>query len=269
MSDRSRSRRVDVLPLVGLAGALVLWAVVIAVLVEPGDLLRRFAPADALGSVGNFFAESRGPTHVVATLRRLAVGLVTALVGGVGLGIAVGMSDRLSRATSAVFQFLRMVSPLAWTPIAIIVLGVGDTPVYFLVAVAAIWPVLLNTVAGIHALDPGWIDVGHSLGATRAEIIRTIIAPGILPHIVTGLRVALGVAWVVIVPAEMLGVDSGLGYAILDARDRLAYSELMAIILVIGVIGYVLDRVAVRLTRTGRPVPPRGSLTPTVVGSVR
>ena len=119
---------------------------------------------------------------------------------------------------------------------------------------------LLSTSAGVHALDKGWIEVAHSLGATWWEMVRTVVIPGIRAHIATGFRVALGVAWVVIVPGEMLGVDSGLGYAILDARDRLAYSEMMGIILVIGAIGFILDRAfqyVVAGTRTAGPI--RGS----------
>jgi NitT/TauT family transport system permease protein len=124
--------------------------------------------------------------------------------------------------------------------------------VIFLVAVAAVWPIVLNAAAGVHALDAGWLRVAASLGATRREQLTSIVLPGIRAHLATGLRVALGTAWIVIVPAEMLGVDSGLGYAILDARDRLRYDELMGVVLLIGAVGFVLDSAAQRLSRRGR-----------------
>jgi len=121
------------------------------------------------------------------------------------------------------------------------VLGIGDLPVYFLLTVAAIWPILLNTAAGVNAVDRSWLTLARSLCATRGETVFQIILPAILSHLLTGFRLAIGIIWIVLVPAEMLGVSAGLGYYILDTRDRLAYSELMAVILVIGAIGYLLD----------------------------
>lgn len=236
----------------GLAAAFAIWWLATAIVADDGTLLARFAPVPAFGALAEFLTSSYGQLHVIVTLKRLAVGLTVAAGLGLPVGLAVASSRRLAEATGPVFQFVRMVSPLAWTPVAIILFGVGDAPVYFLVALAAVWPILLNTIAGVHALDPGWRLVARSLGASRWEFVRTILLPGIRGHVVTGLRVALGIAWVVIVPAEMLGVDSGLGYAILDARDRLSYDELMGIIVLIGALGFTLDAVAKALVRAGR-----------------
>jgi NitT/TauT family transport system permease protein len=249
---------------VGLLAATVVWWLVTDVLAAPGDLLARFSPLAALPAVVELFRAGDGLLHLVVTVERLLVGLGLAVVVGAPLGVAVGRSDTVAQYTGALFQFLRMVSPLAWTPIAIIVLGVGDAPVYFLVAVAAVWPVLLNAAAGVHALDLGWLQVARSLGATPTEQLRTVVLPGIRAHLATGVRVALGTAWIVIVPAEMLGVDSGLGYAILDARDRLRYDELMGVIVVIGVLGFTLDALAQRLAGRGdrRRAPRRRSPAP-------
>lgn len=120
-------------------------------------------------------------------------------------------------------------------------LGVGNAPVTFLVVAATIWPMALGTAAGVRALDPGWHQVARSLGATPIERLGTVVLPGVRPHVLTALRLALGVGWVVIVPAEMLGVDSGLGYAVLNARDQLAYDQLAATMLLIGLVGFTLD----------------------------
>ncbi len=236
----------------GLLLALGIWWSVTDVVAAEGSLLARFSPIDAVPALLALFTQGAGITHLVVTVERLLGGLAIAVALGVPIGVAIGRSTRLAELTGPLFQFLRMVSPLAWTPIAIVLLGVGDAPVIFLVAVAAVWPVLLGAAAGVHALEPGWLQVAASLGATRREQLTTIVLPGIRAHLATGLRVALGTAWIVIVPAEMLGVDSGLGYAVLDARDRLRYDELMGVVLVIGLLGFVLDAIAQRLTRPSR-----------------
>lgn len=230
----------------GLLVALLLWWLVTDVVAAPGEMLARFSPLTAAPAIVALFLDGAGLVHVSVTLERLLAGVAIATLVGVPVGVAVGLSRRLADYTGALFQFLRMVSPLAWTPIAIVLLGVGDLPVVFLVAVAAVWPVILGAAAGVHALDPGWLQIATTLGASRRERLTTIVLPGIRAHLATGLRVALGTAWIVIVPAEMLGVDSGLGYAILDARDRLRYDELMGVVLVIGLLGFLLDGIAQR-----------------------
>jgi NitT/TauT family transport system permease protein len=235
----------------GLVVAALLWWTVTDVLAPAGSMLARFSPLDGVPALVALFAGGPGLLHLSVTLERLLAGLTLAVVVGAPLGVAVGRSVRLAELTGPLFQLLRMVSPLAWTPIAIVLLGVGDAPVVFLVAIAAVWPIVLNAAAGVHALDAGWLRVAASLGATPREQLTSIVLPGIRAHLATGLRVALGTAWIVIVPAEMLGVDSGLGYAILDARDRLRYDELVGIVLLIGAVGASLDAVARRLATRG------------------
>lgn len=140
-----------------------------------------------------------------------------------------------------------MISPLAWAPMVIVAFGVGTAPVVFLIAITAVWPMALGSAAGVKALDPGWRDVARSLGAQPSEVIKSVVVPGVRAHVLTALRLALGVAWVVLVPAEMLGVDSGLGFAVLNARDQLDYAALGGNVLLIGCIGYILDGLFRRL----------------------
>jgi NitT/TauT family transport system permease protein len=142
-----------------------------------------------------------------------------------------------------------MISPLSWMPIAIMIFGIGDQPVYFLLCMGAVWPIILNTAAGVRNLDPGWLMLAQSMSASRLEMLLRVVLPGILGSILTGTRLAIGMIWVLLVPCEMLGVTSGLGYFILDTRDRLAYSELMAVIVLIGILGYLLDSLARSLQR--------------------
>jgi NitT/TauT family transport system permease protein len=157
--------------------------------------------------------------------------------------LALGSAPVLARTGGGVFGILRNISPLAWTPIAIIFLGVGDAPVVFLIAIGAMWPIMMNTQAGVANLDPTWLRVSRSLGATRRETLRHVVWPGVRPNVLTGVRISTGLAWVILVPAEMLGVDSGLGYFILDARDRFRYDELVAAIIAIGILGLAIDAV--------------------------
>lgn len=236
----------------GLALAGLLWWAAFELLVEEGSLLARFGPIDAVATLARLLADGTLVAHGAASLRRIVGGLALAAAVGIPLGLVLGASRLAGAAAGPVLGLVRMISPLSWTPIAIIVFGVGDAPVIFLVAIGAVWPIVLNTASGVAHLDPAWLRVARSLGANRLETLRHIVWPGIRPNVLTGLRLATGLAWVVLVPGEMLGVDSGLGYRILDARDRFAYDELVATILVIGLLGLGIDLVARRVFATRR-----------------
>nr|WP_116521985.1 ABC transporter permease [Achromobacter insuavis] len=240
------------LGLAGLAALLALWWLGTDVLAPAGGMARRFPPGATFASLWQLLTDSDLPLHVLVSLRRVAVGLGLALAIGVPLGLAIGSYRRLEAALSPAMQFLRMISPLSWMPIAVMVFGVGDDPVYFLLAFAAVWPIVLNTAAGVQQLDARWLLLAQSVAATRWETLRHVILPGVLGHILTGVRLAIGILWIVLVPCEMLGVSAGMGYFILDTRDRLAYSELMAMVLLIGALGFLLDAAARGLYRYWR-----------------
>lgn len=240
---RAWSRRAA-LGTAGIAALLLLWWGVIAVFAPSSSLAARFAPEAALASLLNLLADSDLVLHIWVSLRRIFVGLAAALAIGVPVGLLVGLNRNAEAATTPAFQFLRMISPLSWMPIAVMAFGVGDKPIYFLLAFAAVWPILLNTAAGVRNLDPAWLTLSRSLSATRWETLAHIILPGVVGHVLTGVRLAIGILWIVLVPCEMLGVSAGLGYFILDTRDRLAYSELMAMVLLIGFLGFLLDAAA-------------------------
>ncbi len=227
--------------LVGLAGLFVLWWLATAVLPAPDSLARQFSPVQALQSLVQMVRDPELFWHVAVSLKRVLVGLVLALLIGVPLGLLIGLWRKAEATLSPSFQFLRMISPLSWMPIAVMVLGVGDAPVYFLLTFAAVWPIVLNTSAGVRQLDPAWLQLASSLAATRWETLWRVTLPGIVGHVLTGTRLAVGIVWIVLVPCEMLGVSAGLGYFILDTRDRMAYSELMALVIVIGILGFLLD----------------------------
>ncbi|KAF1045276.1 ABC transporter permease [Xylophilus sp.] len=232
------------LPLIGFAIALAAWAFGAAALAARTPVAAAFAPGPSLAALWHLVTGPDFAYHVLPSLRRVAVGLGLAVAIGVPLGVLSGLSRRFAQGSGPLFQFLRMVSPLSWMPIAVMVLGVGDAPVYFLLAFAAVWPVLLSTAAGVAQIDRHWLLLARSLSATRAETVLRVVLPGITAHILTGVRLAIGIIWIVLVPAEMLGVQAGLGYYVLDTRDRLAYSELMGAIVLIGALGFALDHIA-------------------------
>lgn len=178
---------------------------------------------------------------VLVSTHRLGQGLFIAILIGVPIGILVGRNKRFRQLSNSPFQLLRMVSPLAWMPIVVYVFSEWHGSIVFLIAVASVWPVIYSTSAGLAKVDPAWFKVARNLGAKPIHMVTRVILPAITFDILSGIRLALGVAWIVLVPAEYLGVTSGLGYAIQDARETLSYNHLMAMVVTIGVIGYTLD----------------------------
>lgn len=229
------------LSLSGLLLLVLLWQILSTWLAQSMPLANLLAPLPTFDSLWKLLTENHLSNHILASLQRVAIGLIWATIAGIPLGLLVGQSPWFASLSGAAFQFLRMISPLSWMPVVVMLLGIGNPPIYFLLAFAAVWPILLNTAVGVQSISPAWRQLAQSLAATRSETIRKIILPAVLGHILTGLRLAVGVVWIVLVPCEMLGVNEGLGYFILDTRDRLAYSELMAAIIVIGILGWALD----------------------------
>ncbi len=231
------------LPFLGLVGGAFVWWLFTTPLWHSNPIVADFSPERTLAALGQLFASGTIIPHIQTSLRRMLMGLLAATAIGVPLGVLLGLSRPLEQTTSALFQFIRMISPLSWMPLAVMVLGIGDLPVYFLLTIAAVWPLVLNASAGVVSVNQRWLLLSRSLCATHWETVSQVIIPAIVPHLLTGMRLAIGIIWIILVPAEMLGVSAGLGYYILDTRDRLSYSELMAVILIIGMIGYGLDSV--------------------------
>lgn len=208
-----------------------------------------FAPAPAFARLIELIQSGAVIKAIVPSMERIGLGLLWAALIGVPIGVAIGLYTGLRTATHIPFQFLRMISPLAWMPIAVLAFATWDAAIVFLIAIAAIWPILFSTAQGVRRIDPLWFKVARNLGAGGFQMLRRIILPAIGQDIFAGIRLAVGVAWIVLVPAEYLGVTSGLGYAINDARDTLEYDSLAAIVVVIGVLGYFLDAICVKLIK--------------------
>jgi NitT/TauT family transport system permease protein len=130
-----------------------------------------------------------------------------------------------------------------------------DGAIIFLIFAAAVWPIVFATAAGVKRVDPVWLAMARNLGGSKVAVLGAIVVPAVAQDVFTGLRLALGVAWIVLVPAEFLGVTSGLGYAINDARDTLSYDRLAALVLLIGLLGYALDALIGALIDRARWTP--------------
>ena len=208
-----------------------------------------FAPAPAFAALYDLVASGSIWETIWSNLYRILVGLFWAIVIGVPVGVLIGYFTMVRQVANMPFQFLRMISPLAWMPIAVLVYASWDNAIIFLITIAAVWPIVFGTAHGVQRIDPLWFRVATNLGADGYQMLMRVIMPAIAQDVFAGIRLAVGVAWVVLVPAEYLGVTSGLGYAINDARDTLDYDKLAAIVIVIGIIGYMLDSIGAKLIK--------------------
>jgi NitT/TauT family transport system permease protein len=187
--------------------------------------------------------------YIVASLFRVTWGYLLAVALAVPLGIFLGTKPFWRMAVNPVIQFMRPISPLAWIPIALLWFGIGDNPAIFLIFLAVFFPMVLFTTSGVAGINPTYLYAASNFGITGHEFYSRIILQAALPEIITGLRITLGTAWLVIVAAEMIAVKNGLGYLIVDARNSLRMDQVLGGMLVIGFIGLLLDNLVRQLER--------------------
>jgi NitT/TauT family transport system permease protein len=180
--------------------------------------------------------------YIGDSLRRVALGYGAAVLLGIPIGLTLGWYPAANQVVNPVFQILRPISPIAWIPVAIILFGVGDTTAVFLIFLCAFFPIVVACVDGVSNVPSMFRRAGRNFGLTPAQLLSKVVFPAALPQIIIGLRIALGIAWLVVVAAEMIAVDSGLGYLVIDARNSgKRYDLVVAAMLLIGVIGLLLD----------------------------
>ena len=182
--------------------------------------------------------------QTLASLGRVAQGYLAAAVVGISVGILVGTSPWLNKATYPIFQFLRMVAPLAWVPIALVALQQNQPAAIFVIFITAVWPILINTTEGVLQIPEDYNNVAKVLQLSRKDYYLNVLFPAALPYIFTGLRIAIGLAWLAIIAAEivMSGIV-GIGFFIWDAYQQNYISEIILAVLYIGGVGLLLDRV--------------------------
>jgi NitT/TauT family transport system permease protein len=186
---------------------------------------------------------------IIASLYRVAWGYTTAVLAAVPLGLVIGRSLATRDALMPWINFFRNLSPIAWIPFAIVWFGVGDPPAIFIIFLATFFQIVLATAAAATTVPKVYYRVAEDMGLTQAEILFKVTFPAILPQLVTALRVAIGVAWMVVVAAEMIAVRSGLGFLIVDARNALRMDLVVCGMIVIGTIGIALDALFARLAK--------------------
>jgi NitT/TauT family transport system permease protein len=180
--------------------------------------------------------------HIAASLGRVGAGFLIAVVLAVPLGLWMGRVEGAFRTLNPVFQILRPISPIAWIPIAILWFGVGNLSPIFLIFLSSVFPMIVQTAAGVHTIEKRYLRAAENFGVSRRKLFRQVIIPAVLPEIIIGMRIGLGVAWLVVVAAEMIALRSGLGYLIMDSRNAgNRYDLVVAGMVIIGLIGLGLD----------------------------
>ena len=179
---------------------------------------------------------------IADSLRRVLIGFGTAALLGIPLGLFLGWHPAANQTLNPVLQILRPISPLAWIPVAILLLGVGDHAAMFLISLGAFFPIVVASIDGVAGVPLVYRRAGRNFGLSDTQLLRQVVFPSALPKILVGLRLSLGIAWLVVVAAEMVAVDSGLGYLVIDSRNSgKRYDLVVAAMLLIGVLGLLLD----------------------------
>jgi NitT/TauT family transport system permease protein len=232
------------LPIAGVALFVGAWGA--AVLLTGTALVP--GPLAVAGALGELLAHGLLLRYLIASLFRVTWGFLLAAVLAIPAGIALGLSRRAEAAANPLVQVLRPISPLAWIPVAI--LGVGDLAAVYLIFVASFFSLLVTVIRAVRDVDPVHRNAARNFGLDRRRLVTRVLLPAILPQLIVGLRLALGVAWLVVVAAEMIAVNSGLGYLIIDSRNAgNRYDLVVAGMVVIGVIGFLLDILMRKLER--------------------
>jgi NitT/TauT family transport system permease protein len=180
--------------------------------------------------------------HIGASLMRVGAGFGLAVCIAVPLGLWMGWVRGAYRMLNPVFQILRPISPIAWIPIAILWFGVGNASPIYLIFISSVFPMVVQTTAGVHTIEKRYLRAAENFGVSRATLFKQVVIPAVLPQVLVGMRIGLGVAWLVVVAAEMIALRSGLGYMIMDARNAgNRYDLVIAGMIIIGLIGLSLD----------------------------
>jgi len=180
--------------------------------------------------------------HIGASLFRVGVGFGLAVIVAVPLGLWMGWVKGAYVTLNPLFQILRPISPIAWIPIAILWFGVGNVSPIFLIFISSVFPMVVQTTVGVHTIEKRYLRAAANFGVSRATLFRQVVIPAVLPQVIVGMRIGLGVAWLVVVAAEMIALRSGLGYMIIDSRNAgNRYDLVIAGMIIIGLIGLLLD----------------------------
>lgn len=234
------------LPAGVLLAVVIVWAILAALRFVPPSTFP--GPIDVVKAFGEEVQSGRLVTDLIASLYRVSLGFLLAVAGSVPLGLLLGHQVMARTALLPVVNFMRNLSPLAWIPFAILWFGLGDEPAVFLIFLSSFFPLTLAVVAAVANIPAVHFQVAREYGIKGTAMLLEVTIPAIMPQFITALRVTAGVAWMVVVAAEMVAGRDGLGFAIWDSRNGLRTDIMVAVMFVIGTIGVLIDRLLVRLT---------------------
>ncbi|MEH2058027.1 MAG: nitrate ABC transporter permease [Nostoc sp.] len=238
-------RDVFILPVLGFLGIIVLWWIIA---LANHELMP--TPPEALIANLDYILHpfyQRGPGNLgigwllIASLHRVLLGFLLGAVVAIPLGFLIGMSRPAMLALNPIIQIFKPVSPLAWLPIALAIFNLAEPSAIFVIFITSLWPTIINTALGVSSVPQDYLDVARVLEMPRWRRITKIIWPASLPYIFTGLRISLGIAWLVIVAVEMLTGGIGIGFFVWDEWSRLNLSSVFLAVFVIGLTGLILD----------------------------
>lgn len=193
------------------------------------------------GSYALWLVSGELPHDALASLSRVVGGFLIGTLLALPLGLLMGASNRLYGLFNPLVQVLRPIPPIAYIPLAILWFGLGNPPAFFLISIGAFFPVLMNTIAGVRHVDGIYLRAARNLGAGQVTLFRRVIVPAAMPYILTGMRIGIGTAFIVVIVAEMIAVNSGLGYRITEAREYLWSDKIIAGMFTIGLLGLGID----------------------------
>ena len=180
--------------------------------------------------------------HIEASFFRVGIGFALAFLVAIPLGLWMGWFAGAFYTLNPLFQMLRPISPIAWIPVAILWFGVGDISPIFLIFISSVFPMMVQTTVGVRTIDRRYLRAAANFGVSRWTLFRDVVFPAVLPEIIVGMRIGLGVAWLVVVAAEMVALNSGLGFLIMDSRNAgNRYDLVIASMVIIGLVGLLLD----------------------------
>jgi len=199
-------------------------------------------PVAVAAGIGELLQRGLLLKYVVASLFRVTWGYVMAAVLAIPLGLMAGWYRRVDMAVNPLLQILRPISPLAWIPISILWFGVGDMAAIYLIFLASFLPLMVTAINAVNNIPAVYLNAGRNFGLSHGQLVYRVLYPAVIPQLIIGLRITLGIAWLVVVAAEMIAVNSGLGFLIVDARNAgNRYDLVVAGMVMIGLIGLLLD----------------------------
>lgn len=247
MTEKQTSSAAKLLPLVVLLAVVLIWSALWWLKLFPESVFP--SPIAVARGLAEEVRTGRLPNDLIASIFRVTIGFLLAVVLGVPVGLWLGNHVRMRLAFLPALNFFRSLSPLSWIPFAILWFGIGDLPAIFLIFMACFFPIVVATLAAVANIPSVYFRIAHDYRFTSLEMLTKVTLPAIAPQVITSLRVTAGLAWLVVVAAEMIAGRDGLGFAIWDARNGLRMDLLVAGMIVIGIIGMVIDRLLTRLTK--------------------